>query len=118
MAPLKGLGFGFLALILTPIILVLLMMTVIGIPLSFILLSLYIISIYISKIIVSTLIGFFFQKKFNLSNVQTFWLFLLGLITLSILGIIPIVGWIFGLVLASFGLGSIVLYMKNYRKKI
>lgn len=118
-APLKTLGFGFLALILTPIASVILMITVIGIPLSFILLSLYIILIYISKIIVSTLIGFWFQKKFNLSNGQTFWLFLLGLIILSVLEIIPIVGWILGLLIASLGFGFVVLYMKNnYRKKI
>ena len=48
------------------------MIKVKGIPLTFILLPLYIILIHISKIIVSTFIGIYFQKKFNLSNVQTF----------------------------------------------
>lgn len=109
LSPVRALGFGALAVVLIPIFSILLLFTVIGIPLSFILLSLYGLVLYVSKIIFSVFIGFWFQKRFNWSNAQSFWSFLLGLIVLSILGIIPIIGWIISLFIAFFGMGSIVL---------
>ncbi|MEG0476023.1 MAG: hypothetical protein RR548_10025, partial [Carnobacterium sp.] len=114
-SPLRVLGFGALAVVLIPIVSILLMITVIGIPLSFILLALYGVAFYVSKIIFSVFIGFWFQKRFNWSNARAFWLFLLGLIILSILGAIPIIGMIVGLVIAFFGMGSIVLSLLEGR---
>ena len=111
--PLKTFGFGTLAFFLVPIIIFFLMLTVIGIPLSFILLAMYVISIYISKIILSSSIAFWFQKKYHWSNGVSFWLFLLSLILLSLLGIVPFIGWIFRFMIVAFGLGSIVLSLKK-----
>lgn len=111
--PLKTFGFGLLALFLTPILIGFLMITVIGIPLSFILLAFYIIAIYISKIIVSIFIAFWFQRKYDWSNAKVFWPFLLSLILLSILIAIPFVGWIIRFIIVGFGLGSIVLSLKK-----
>src|SRR5699024_3972858 len=118
--PLKTFGFGLLALFLTPLLIGFLMITVIGIPLSFILLVFYIISIYIlkiiiyiSKIIVSIFIAFWFQRKYDWSNAKVFWPFLLSLILLSILIAIPFVGWIIRFIIVGFGLGSIVLSLKR-----
>lgn len=111
--PLQTLGFGTLALILTPFIAVALMLTVIGIPLSFILLIFYVISLYISKIIISVFFAFSLQKRYNWSFAKGFWLFLLSLILLSILVAIPIVGWLIRFIIAIFGLGAIVLSLKK-----
>ena len=111
--PLQTLGFGTLALILTPFIAVALMLTVIGIPLSFILLIVYGISLYISKIIISVFFAFSLQKRYNWSFAKGFWLFLLSLILLSILVAIPIVGWLIRFIIAIFGLGAIVLSLKK-----
>lgn len=111
--PLQTLGFGTLALILTPFIAVSLMLTVIGIPLSFILLIFYGISLYISKIIISVFFAFSLQKRYNWSFAKGFWLFLLSLISLSILVAIPIVGWLIRFIIAIFGLGAIVLSLKK-----
>ena len=107
-SPLRALGFGALAVVLIPVVAILLMITVIGIPLSFILLALYGVTFYVSKIIFSVFIGLWFQNRFNWSKAGSFWLFLLGLIILSILGVVPIVGMIVGFVIAFFGMGSIV----------
>lgn len=115
-SPLRTLGFGALAVVVIPIVSVLLMFTIIGIPLSFILLTLYGLSLYVSKIILSVYGSLWFQKRFNLSNGQSFWVFLLGLIILIVLGIIPIVGWILGFIVASFGLGAIVLSVSAPRR--
>jgi len=115
---LKTLGFGALAVVVVPIVSVLLMFTIIGIPLGFILLMLYGLSLYVSTIILAVFISLWFQKRFSWSNAQSFWVFLLGLIILTILGIIPVVGWIFGFIIVSFGVGSIVLLILNRRTQI
>lgn len=112
-APLKTIGFGFSTLLLTPIIIIILLFTVVGIPLSFILLLSYIILIYISKIIVASLIGIWFQEKYNLSKGQKVGIFLLSLIMLSLLKGIPIFGWIISLSIASLGIGSIFIKERN-----
>ena len=112
-SPFKILGFGILALIFIPIVSLLLMITNIGIPLGLILLALYIIINYISKIILSLFITYWLQNKYDWSNSQAFWLFLLGLIILTILDIIPMVGWFFSLIIVSFGHGSIILSIKE-----
>lgn len=111
--PLKTFGFGTLVLILIPFVVVFLMITIIGIPLGLILLAFYVISLYISKIILSVFIAFWFQKKYNWSNALVFWPFLLSLILLSILVVIPFIGWILRFVIVAFGLGSIILSIKK-----
>ncbi|MEI6597012.1 MAG: polymer-forming cytoskeletal protein, partial [bacterium] len=52
-----ALGWGILALLLTPIIIIILLITIIGIPLSLILSALWLIAMYVSKILVGILIG-------------------------------------------------------------
>ena len=110
--PLKALGTGAVVVLLTPIISLLLLITMIGAPLSMILFSLYSMSLYISKIILSLFIGQWIRTKFNWHHVQLFWLFLLSLITLSVVSIIPIVGWVFSFTIVSFGLGSLYLSVR------
>lgn len=114
-APIKTLGLGIIAVVFIPIVSVLSMFTIVGIPLSLITLSLYGVAMYISKIILSVYIAVLLQKRFNWSNALTFWLFLLSLIVLTSLGIIPVIGMIVGFVIASFGLGSIFLMIINDR---
>lgn len=113
--PIKTMGFGVLAVVFIPLVSVLLMFTLIGIPLSLIMLSLYGIALYMSKIILSVYIGSQFQKKFNWSNVLTFGMFLLSLVVIIGLGTIPIIGMLIGFVTVSFGTGSIVLAIADYR---
>lgn len=112
-SPLKTLGVGAASLILIPIVSVLAMFTVIGIPLSIITLSLYAISIYLSKIIISVFVGYWFQKRFDWPNAAAIVLFLLSMIILYGLGLIPIVGMTLSFFISAFGLGSIVLSAKK-----
>lgn len=112
-SPLKTLGVGAASLILVPIVSVLAMFTVIGIPLSIITLSLYAISIYVSKIIISVFVGYWFQKRFDWPNSAAIILFLLSMIILYGLGMIPIVGMTLSFFISAFGLGSIILSAKK-----
>lgn len=114
--PLKTFGFGFLSLILVPFIIFILLLTVIGIPLSLITLAVFSISLYVSKIIVAVSSAHLFQIKFGWSKGKIFWIFLLSLIILSLLVMIPFIGWLIRFVIFAFGLGAIVLSLTKKRK--
>lgn len=105
--PLKTAGFGALGVVFIPIISILLMATIIGIPLSLILLALFSVALSISKIIVFVYLSRFLQTRLNGSNMQAFWLFLLALILLTSLGAVPIIGTILGFLTVAIGVGAI-----------
>ena len=109
---LKSLGMGILALILTPIIAVILLVTIVGIPLAFILLVAFAIELYLAKIFVSLVIG---QKilKFLGQKAGNGWSLVLGLIVFMIVTMVPIIGWIVALIVLLLGLGAIVLQKRE-----
>ncbi len=112
--PLKSLGFGVLALIVAPTAIIILLITIVGIPLALILSCVYGIAFYISKIIGAVYIGALLHNKFNLTNKHKgVWSFLVGLIILSILGLIPIVNIIVSLFVILISFGALVLYAGN-----
>lgn len=103
-------GFGLLALIGTPFLVILLMITVIGIPMGIILALLYGIALYISRIIVGLYIAASLFKLFGKPDFSNeFVLVLVGVFLLELLMLIPYVGWIFGMIVAIFGLGALIL---------
>lgn len=104
--PLKTLGLGALGVVFIPIVAVLLMFTVIGIPLSFLLLVLYGVTLYLSKIIFAVYLSHLVQNRWNGSTDQSLWLFLLALILLISLGAVPIVGMILRFLTVSLGVGA------------
>ncbi|MBZ4654679.1 MAG: hypothetical protein JG781_2036 [Peptococcaceae bacterium] len=108
--PLKTLGVGALVLILTPILVILLMITVIGIPLGVIVGLAYGVGIYLAKIIVAVFIGFQLSQKFHWPQLHRgVWLVLLGLAILALLTRIPFIGFLVTLLVVFAGLGSILL---------
>lgn len=113
--PLKTMGFGLLALLVTPLAVVLLMITVIGIPLALILAALYAIFLYLSKIVVAVFIGSWLASRFHWENLhREIWLVLIGLVILELLDLIPFVGGLVGLLVAITGLGALIL--SHYRR--
>jgi len=108
--PLKTLGIGALALILTPIAVILLMITIIGIPLGVILALVYGVSIWLSHIIVAIFTGYWLAGRFNWPLLHKgVWFVLLGLTLVTILSHLPFVGFLVSLAIILAGLGSIVL---------
>lgn len=112
--PLKSLGFGALALIVTPTAIFFLILAVVMYPLAFLLTALYALAIYLSRVIVSVFIGEWLQDKFAWTyKHKGVWTTLLGLVIVSTLGVIPIVGMIVNTLVILAGLGSIVFYVKQ-----
>ncbi|SEI80273.1 hypothetical protein SAMN04488113_12124 [Alkalibacterium gilvum] len=112
--PLKTMGFGLLALIATPLVTVLLMVTIIGIPMGIILSALYWIALYIAKIIVALFIGSQITKAYERESLGKEFLHVtLGLFILELLMLIPYVGWIIALIVAITGLGALVTFSRK-----
>ena len=109
-----ALGWGILALILTPIIIIILLITIIGLPLAFILLALWLIAVYASKILVGILIGrslinnYWVKKKDSLILAM-----IIGIIIAYLIFALPFIGWVVALFAILWGLGGIMLAFRK-----
>ena len=108
--PLSSLGWGALILFVTPIAAIIVCCTVIGLPVGIISLVLYGIAIYLSQIPVALSIGRLIIGRFRVveSSGMLVGTLATGLAILTVLGLIPIIGFLIGLGTAIFGLGSLV----------
>ena len=100
-------GLGFIFLILTPFLVFILMTTIIGIPLALMVLMTYLISLYSAGIVVSILIGDFIFKKKYLKTNNLYIQGMVGLLLLTIVGMIPLVGGLVKFIVLLLGLGVI-----------
>lgn len=112
MRPLYTLGIGFLGVILTPVVVLLFLVTVIGIPVALTLLATYLIVLYLAKISVSLVIGKTILKYFD-QDKNIFLSFALGLIVLSFISFIPVVSWIVGFLVLFFGVGAYIFAKRD-----
>lgn len=115
--PWASLGIGLLAAIVLPFILILLFITVIGIPIAIILTFVFIVFIYLAKIFVSFLIGQLVFRQFNI-QIHKIWLLLLGLVIYTLVTSIPIFGWLISTIVGLIGLGAALIAKKNYYNEL
>ena len=112
----QNLGWGLLVFLLTPLAVLVLLITVVGVPLGILVGVFYCVGIFIGEIIVSAALGGLVFSLFKKPD-AAFWLkLLLGLIILFIITIIPIVNIIAALIIWILGLGSLVLSIGEARK--
>lgn len=107
---------GFLILCMTPVIVIVLLCTVVGIPIGLIILILYIVGIWLSTAFAGYVLvkGMLKNKKIPAAIIA-----IIGLILMTLLGYLPIVGGIIKFILLVFGMGTYVyLFKKNIGKKI
>jgi cytoskeletal protein CcmA (bactofilin family) len=113
--PLKAMGLGLLALVVTPLIVILSMITVVGIPLGVIMGLVYGVAIYMSRIVAAVFIGSWLAGRFGWAELHKgVWLVLAGLVVLSVLCIPKFLGFIVWLIFVTAGLGALIL--SHYRK--
>jgi cytoskeletal protein CcmA (bactofilin family) len=99
---------GTVACVMTPILAVLLIMTVVGIPLGLLLLALYLMSLYVARIYVMVWAGHLLLA-WSGKPIHPGWAFVSGLVLYAVLGLVPIVGTFVSLSAFLFGMGAIVL---------
>ena len=116
--PLKNLLWGLMFLIIAPIVVVLLLITIIGIPLSLILLMIYIIFLYISRIYVGFWVGQYVLKQLKKETRFKVLTMALGLMIVLIGINLPIIGIFIHLVILLLGLGAIALTEYDIYQKL
>lgn len=96
---------GLSALFVTPIMFLILLVTIIGIPLAFVLILLYVIAIITSGIYVSLSVG---QRALESSKIggSDYLALLLGVVITQLVVLIPAIGWILGFVFLCLGMGG------------
>lgn len=110
--PGESLLWGFLGLIVIPILSVLLLVTVIGMPIGLLLLTLFLWTLYLSQLSLGVVLG---NRLFALGEKTgwiLFWRITVGVIIIQALTFIPYVRFLVNLASAIFGLGAILLMMK------
>lgn len=116
----QPLGWGLLLLFVTPVVILILAITIIGLPLALVLLALYLLSILAAIIIVSTCLGEWLLKKLmrrHLRGVSLRWSMILGLLLFVILCSLPFIGWLLKVLLISAGLGAkLALDIKDVKR--
>ena len=103
---------GFLLIIATVIVGVILAVTVIGLPIAAILGMFFIIALMTSGLFVSYCTGKFVTKRLNI-NTSDIGMFVIGFVILAILKLIPVLGFFASLVVVSLGFGAIFYALKN-----
>jgi len=115
--PLLSLGWGTLLLIATPIAIVILCVTIIGIPLGIIGAIVYGLAIFLSQVAFGLFIGYWiigYTRNVD-SRGMLVLAFLLGFVLLTLVKLIPFVGPFIWLVTSIFGIGAMVMSHKTIR---
>jgi hypothetical protein len=110
--PGESLLWGFLGLIVIPILSVLLLVTVIGMPVGLLMLTLFLWILYLSQLSLGVVLGdrlFPFEEK---KGWTLFWRLAVGVIIIQALTFIPYVRFFVNIASIIFGLGATLLMMK------
>lgn len=108
---------GFAWLILTPILLILLAITIIGLPLAGILFVLWLTALYLANIIAAWfLVSLLRIKFFKNSKIGDLAWLAIGIALYIILGKIPFIGWIAVFILYVFAWGALVSILSGLKK--
>ena len=112
-----SIGWGAVVMFLAPIIAILLIFTIIGLPLALILLGLWLIALFIAKVLAGIVIGRSVLEKFwKKKKVSLIWAMIVGIVICWFIFSVPFVGWILGLVALWWGLGGIWLSFRGERR--
>jgi hypothetical protein len=110
---LRTAAFGIVALVATPIIAVLVCLTIIGIPLGLIALALWGASIYLAKVVVAQLIGTHFIEVMAQRRKHFAVALLFGLLVVTLVTNLPFIGGVVRFLLTILGLGLLVLFLRD-----
>lgn len=114
----KSMGIGFLIMIASIPVFLILALTIIGLPLAWLLILVLWICLTLAKLVSSYALGHFVAKQFNWSKMGIYGVFTVGLVIFYILRAIPGVGMIISMLFTWVGLGAIWLYGGSHLKNL
>lgn len=119
--PKQNLWWGLLTLLATPVGVILLLFTLIGIPLALILGAGYLMVLYLASIFSGLVVGdsiLRYIKKDKSHNISLFWAMVLGVVVVWLLGRVPFVGFIITIISIVWGAGMVVRLKRQTLKQI
>lgn len=105
--------YGLAILFLAPIFIIILLISVVGLPLSLITLSVYLTAMYVAKIFVALWLGRLVINRFEATKSDV-WAVTTGVLLYAIFGTLPYVGLWVKFLAMTLGLGAILLNLKTY----
>ncbi|MFY9271119.1 MAG: hypothetical protein WAO55_15355 [Candidatus Manganitrophaceae bacterium] len=111
--PIASLGWGLAWLIVTPVVLIFLLTTVIGIPLALILFPLYLTGLYLARLVIILWAGTTILERMGKSGHEG-WGLLIGLLIYTVATLIPGPGGVVSLLVILFGAGAALLTAKGH----
>jgi cytoskeletal protein CcmA (bactofilin family) len=112
-----SIGYGALIVFIVPIAALFLLITVIGIPISFLSILLYIVLLYLARIFAGYFLASLVLDKLG-KVLHPVWTALIGVLVLALLIKIPYIGWLIHLAAILFAAGAFVLYLLDKNKVI
>jgi len=110
--PFSAFFYGLLWLVGAPVLASVAAIAIIGIPIAITIAFLYLASLYLSVLPVALWIG---EKAFRTPG-RPYFSMMLGLLCIALLRSLPYVGFVFGIIILTVGLGSLALSLCNYLK--
>ncbi|MCK4259746.1 MAG: polymer-forming cytoskeletal protein [Halanaerobiales bacterium] len=108
---------GLVSYLLVPPLMILLVITIIGIPLALLLIPLIFLSTLYGQLGVARIIGVKVITSLNLKFSTEMSKVLIGIASMAIITLIPVLGWVFFFITACMGLGSVVINRFGFEKK-
>lgn len=116
--PLPSLSWGIVILLLSPVLMVALMFTLIGIPLALILGATYLISLYVSHIVAALAVGYIITRQVSIGRPWPLVARLVvGALVISLIRLLPL-GGLINLMLCLWALGAMFSVKRSVIKQI
>lgn len=110
MAPVSSIGLGFLYVLFVPVLIFLLVISIVGIPLSLFVGFFYLFTILFSRTFAAVLIAMYIDSKFD-RVLQVGWLALIAFgifLFAKMLGFLPVLGWAINIIISVAALGALI----------
>lgn len=111
--PWASLIVGLVVMIVSPILFLVLLITVFGIPLAFVFLLTFIILMYLTRIFAIYFLGDLIMERLDRDKTKGVWKFIVGLLAYFLITLIPFIGELTAFIVLLFGLGSALITKKE-----
>jgi len=116
--PWRSLGLGLIIGIIGIAAAVVSAITLIGIPVALLLVGILMISFYVAKIYASAWIGCYIIKPKKMTKFKLFGITVLGGFIITVIGFVPIVGWVVSFLIVVGGFGALWTYARDTHNKL
>lgn len=108
---------GFASYILVPVVFILLLITLIGIPVAFVLIPVVMVATIFGQLGIARMLGQWLIERFGWNWNTEMARVLLGAAVIFVITLIPVIGWLFFFATACMGIGGVVINRFGTQKK-